>query len=173
MVRRLLAAMLVMSLVIAAIVLGVTAPRMFLDLWGLWQAEQAGAEAVVVARSYTVDMLSYDYRSIEKDLSRGQRHATGALAERYRRMAATLAPDARRRQVVQQASVAGTAVESAAPDKVRVLVFVNIATSERGTSDDQPKQQVSQNRVRLVLVRSGDGWLVSEPSTLLGNTPIR
>lgn len=167
--RRLPAAV----LVFVAVLLGVGATRMYLDLRRLQGSEEAAAEAVVAARSYAADMLSYDYRSFAKDLSRGQEHATGALVERYRRSVASLEPEARRRQIVQQAVVAAAAVESATPDEVQVVVFLNIVTSRLETGDDRPKQQVSQNRARLVLVRSEGGWLVSDLSTLLGNTPIR
>lgn len=167
--RRLFAVL----LVLVAVVLGVTIVRMYLDLRRLQESEEAGAEAMIAARSYAADMLSYDYRSIEKDLERARGHATGALAERYLRLATTLAPEARRQQTVQQAGVAAAAVESATPDEVHVVIFLNMVTSRSATGDERPKQQVSQNRARLVLIRSADGWLVSDLSTLLGNTPTR
>jgi Mce-associated membrane protein len=160
-------------LVLVAVLLGVSATRMYLDLRRLQGSEEAAAEAVVAARSYAADMLSYDYRSIAKDLSRGQEHATGALVGRYRRSVASLEPEAKRQQIVQQAIVAAAGVESATPDEVRVVVLLNIVTSRREAGDDLPRQQVGQNRARLVLVRSDDGWLVSDLSTLLGNTPMR
>ncbi|MEZ0072916.1 hypothetical protein [Planotetraspora sp. GP83] len=167
--RRVLVALLALS----AVVLAVMVYSAYADLRRLQSGQEAASGALAAARSFAADMLSYDYRTIDQDLARAESHATGALSGHYRRLAATLAPEARSRQTVQQAVVAAAGVESATPDEVRVLVFVNMVTSRAATGQGSPEQQVSRGRARLVMVTDGDGWKVSGLSTLLGDTPAR
>ncbi|WP_327043677.1 hypothetical protein OG320_17960 [Microbispora sp. NBC_01189] len=156
---------------LAAVGLAVAAVWLLLDLRRLQAADTASREALAAARSYAPDMLSYDYRTIDRDMARAGGHATGELAERYRTLAATLGPEARERRTVQQTVVAAAGVESATPEEVRVLLFVNMVTTRSGGGEEEPKQQVSQGRARLVMVTQGDGWRASRLSTLLGDTP--
>ncbi|GAA0386583.1 hypothetical protein Acor_25870 [Acrocarpospora corrugata] len=160
-------------LAVVALLAAGAAGWLYLDLRSLTGGERAGQEAVNAARIYAADMLSYDYRTIKEDLARARGHATGDLVAQYDRLATTLAPTAIKQKKVQQAVVADAAVESATTAEVRVLVFLNVTTSSSETSTGSPRQQVVQNRARLVMVRVADRWLVSDLSTLLGNTPIR
>ncbi|GIH55165.1 hypothetical protein Mro02_20790 [Microbispora rosea subsp. aerata] len=161
-----------MLAVLVAAGLAVAAVWLLLDLRRLRAAERAAGEALAAARSYAPDMLSYDYRTIERDMLRAGAHATGQLAEHYRTLAKTLGPQARERKTVQHAVVAAAGVESATPEEVRVLLFVNVVTTRSGPGQKGPKQQVSQGRARLVMVTQGDGWKAARLSTLLGDTPV-
>jgi Mce-associated membrane protein len=167
------ARLLVLLLVVGVAVLAAQAVRFQRDAARLSAGGAAGAEAVAAARAYVPDLLSYDYRTIDDDLARAAGHATGPLASHYRQLAATLVPRAREEQKVQQAVVAAAGVESATPDAVRVLVFVNMTTTRAQSGKDLPRQEVTQNRARLVMVRTDHGWRVSDLSTLLGDTPTR
>jgi Mce-associated membrane protein len=166
-VRRLAAALLVLT--VAALAAGLT--WLLLDVRRLRDSEAAAAQALTAARSFAGDMMSYDYRTIDRDLGRARDHATGALAGHYRRLATTLAPEAKRVRRVQQAVVAEAGVESAGPDEVRVLVFLNMVTTSAVSRQDTPTQRVSQQRVRLVMVKTPDGWRIADLSTLVGDTP--
>ncbi|GII04705.1 hypothetical protein [Planobispora takensis] len=158
------------ALAVVALVLAGAAGVMFADLQRLRSGEEAGRQALEAARSAAPGMLSYDYRTIEQDLARAGGYTTGALTGHYRRLAASLAPEARRQRAVQSATVTGAAVESAGPDRVDVLLFVDMSTV-RESPGDEPRRQVGQSRARLVMVRVDSRWLVSELSTLLGNPP--
>ncbi|WP_214108805.1 hypothetical protein [Acrocarpospora catenulata] len=160
-------------LALLALAAAVAAGWLYTDLGRLQAAERAAREGGEAARAYAADMLSYDYRSVEEDLARARGHATGALAEQYRRLAGTLVPEAKKLRKVQQAEVDDIAVESATPEEVRVLVFLNMTTTSPETGGKGARQEVAQNRARLVMVPVGNRWLVADLSTLLGNTPIR
>lgn len=166
--RRALPALL--ALVVAAIAAAMVS--MFLDLRRLHGGERAAAEALAAARAFAPEMLSYDYRTIDRDLARAAAHATGRLAEHYRRLGATLGPQARERRTIRQAVVSAAGVESATADEVRVLLFVNFITTRSDPKSGTAKQQVSRGRARLVMVTQGDGWRASRLSTLLGDTPV-
>ncbi|GGL21434.1 hypothetical protein Sme01_74650 [Sphaerisporangium melleum] len=154
-----------------AAVLAVLTVLAYLRLRELRDSESAAAEALAAARAYAPDMLSYDYRTVEADLARARGYATGNLAGHYGELSRVLVPVVKREQTVQQAAVAAAAVESATPDRVQVLLFMNMGTTRLLPGDEQPHKQVVQNRARFVLVKGQEHWLVSELSTLIGNAP--
>lgn len=172
--RRRGGGLLVAFLAILAAGLATALTLSFLELRALRQNEAAGDAALAAARTYVSDMLSYDHRHIEQDLARARGHATERLAGHYSRLAETLIPQVRREQAIQQVTVAGASVESATPERVRVLMLINLTTSRLPPGAKSRQGEVSQGRVRLVMVKGGDGaWLVDDLSTLLGNPPTR
>jgi Mce-associated membrane protein len=158
-------------LALLAAVLAILTAVTYSRLRELRQSDSAASEALAAARTYAPDMLSYDYRTIDADLARARGYATGDLADHYRELTRVLAPTVRRQQTVQQAVVAAAAVESATPDRVQVLLFMNMGMTKVLPGENQPQKQVVQNRARFVLVKNQDHWLVSELSTLIGNAP--
>ncbi|GGT03104.1 hypothetical protein GCM10010156_71310 [Planobispora rosea] len=158
-------------LAIVAMVLGAAVGVMLADLGRLRAGETAGREALAAARSFAADMLSYDYRTIEQDFARARAYTAGDLAEHYGRLATTVGPSARQQRLVQSATVAGAAVESAGPDRAEVLLFVNMSTTRTPAGEGQSRRQVTRGRVRFVMVRDDSRWLVTELSTLLGAAP--
>ncbi|MFF6912518.1 hypothetical protein [Streptomyces sp. NPDC012466] len=129
--------------------------------------ETARAEALAAARKAAPIVLSYDYRRLDKDFSRARAHLTGDFRDEYGTTTKTVvAPTAQKYHGVVKATVAapgssgGTpaaSVVSASPDKVVVLLFVNQVTESTQVSG----ARVDQNRVRMTMDRTGDGWKVS------------
>ncbi|MFF9805570.1 hypothetical protein ACF1G5_10610 [Streptomyces coeruleorubidus] len=128
--------------------------------------ETARAEALAAAREAAPIVLSYDYRRLDKDFSRARAHLTGDFRDEYGKTTKTVvAPTAAKYHGVVKATVAapgsgGTpaaSVVSASPDKVVVLLFVNQVTESTQVSG----ARVDQNRVRMTMDRTGDGWKVS------------
>lgn len=159
-----------MIALLAALVIGLAAVVwvMWSDLRNLRDGQAAGAEAMAAAKAVAPDLLSYNYRTIEQDLARAGEHTTGALTEQYKQLTANLVSTAKAQKTVQTVAVAGAAVERAEPDRVEVLLFVNTGTVKQLPGDAEPRQQVSQNRARFVMVRKDSRWLVEDLSTLLG-----
>ncbi|MFF5517681.1 hypothetical protein [Streptomyces coeruleorubidus] len=135
------------------------------------QSETARAEALAAARKAAPVVLSYDYRRLDKDFSRARAHLTGDFRDEYGKTTKTVvAPTAEKYHGVVKATVAapgsgGTpaaSVVSAAPDKVVVLLFVNQVTESTQVSG----ARVDQNRVRMTMDRTDDGWKVSAVDAL-------
>jgi Mce-associated membrane protein len=163
---------LVTALLLAAgvVVLGALAVGAYVDLRDLREGRAAGEEAMATAREVAPDLLSYNYRTVEQDLTRAAGHTTGDLTTQYRDLQRTLAPKARVQKTVQQATVADAGVEEASPERVEVLLFMNMGTVKAAPGGSEPQQRVSQNRVRLIMVKRDSRWLVAGLSTLLGST---
>ncbi|MFH9063021.1 hypothetical protein ACH4GM_17645 [Streptomyces coeruleorubidus] len=134
-------------------------------------SETARTEALAAARKAAPVVLSYDYRRLDKDFSRARAHLTGDFRDEYGKTTKTVvAPTAEKYHGVVKATVAapgsgGTpaaSVVSASPDKVVVLLFVNQVTESTQVSG----ARVDQNRVRMTMDRTGDGWKVSAVDAL-------
>lgn len=153
---------------VLVIVAGVLVPTMWVNLRDLRAADEAGAEAVAVAKEIAPDLLSYDHRTVEEDLARAGAHTTGELTEHYKELSTSLASRAKAQKIVQTVAVAGAGVERAEPDRVEVLLFVNTSTIKEIPGEAGPQRQLTQNRARLVMVRRDSRWLAADLSTLLG-----
>ncbi|GAA3645686.1 hypothetical protein GCM10022224_005510 [Nonomuraea antimicrobica] len=153
-------------LVVAGAVL---VPTMWFNLQELRGADAARAEAVAAARKAAPDLLSYDYRTVEQDLTRAGTFTTGELTRHYKELTKTLVTKAKAQKIVQTVAVAGAGVERAEPDRVEVLLFVNTGTVKEIPGKVGLQQEFAQNRARFVMVRQGSRWLVAALSTLLGS----
>ncbi|MDF5751548.1 hypothetical protein [Spongiactinospora sp. TRM90649] len=161
----------VAALIVLALGLGAAALVLHANLRWLRQGEVAAGEALETARSVAPDMLSYNHETVEQDLVRGRSHTTGELTGHYTRLLQVLVPAVRQQRTVRQAEVVSAAVERAEPDRVEVLLFVDMTTTRTVAGARDPQQQVSRDRARFVMVKSGARWLVAELSTLLGSVP--
>ncbi|MFF7767733.1 hypothetical protein ACIPIU_39505 [Streptomyces massasporeus] len=133
--------------------------------------ESARTEALTAARKAAPIVLSYDYRHLDKDFSRARAHLTGDFRDEYGKTTKTVvAPTAEKYHGVVKARVAApgsggapaASVVSASPDKVVVLLFVNQVTESTQVSGSR----LDQNRVRMTMDRTGDGWKVSAVDAL-------
>jgi Mce-associated membrane protein len=123
------------------------------------RVEQARTAALAAAESHAVDLLSYDYRHLDRDFARAGKALTGSFADDYATTTDTVVrPTALEVKAVVTAEVAAASVVRAAQNKVVVLLFVNQTTTS--TRVEGPK--VDLNRVRLTLTRVDGDWLVSK-----------
>jgi Mce-associated membrane protein len=146
---RLLSGLLV-ALLVAAAVLG-------WQVRGQRSVEQARREALQVAQSTAVAVLSYDHRRLAQDIAEAEELSTGQFLEQYRAATSGLVDQAEAGQVVVTASVQAASVQTAEGDRVEVLLFVDQTTRRLGL--EEPR--TDQNRVRLTLERVNGRWLLS------------
>lgn len=118
--------------------------------------------ALHAAARITQEILSYDYRTIDKDLARARADTTGVFAKQYDAAAAGLRAEARRTQAIVQARVRDTAVVSAGGDRVDVLVFADQVSIARPSTTAAPATRLIPSAVQLTLVRAGGRWKVSD-----------
>jgi len=149
--------LLVAGLVALALVL--TAAAVTVKARGEDRTERARTEAVAAAESRAVDLLSYDYRHLDRDFGRAEKGLTGQFAKDYAHTTdSVVRPTAEEVHAVVKAEVVSSSVVRAAQNKVVVLLFVNQTTTS--TRLDGPR--VDLNRVRLTLVKVDGRWLVNK-----------
>ncbi len=147
---------LVAAVLVAALVL--TAVLVTLRARAADRAEQARTDAVAAAESHAAVLLSYDHRRLDRDFARAAAVLTGGFAKDYARTTETVVrPTAEQVDAVVKADVVASAVVTGGQNRVVVLLFVNQST----TSNRVQGTKVDLNRVRMTLLRVGDGWKVS------------
>ena len=123
------------------------------------RVEQARTAALAAAEAHAVDLLSYDYRHLDRDFARAGKALTGSFADDYATTTKKVVePTALEVKAVVTAEVAASSVVRAAQNQVVVLLFVNQTTTS--TRVEGPK--VDLNRVRLTMTRVDGDWLVSK-----------
>lgn len=123
--------------------------------------DTARQEATAAAERALPQVLSYDYRSLSQAQAEADRYLTPSFRTQVDRNFRLLQknPDGSPGAAVQtksvvKASVLGTAVMQASPDRVQVLAYVDQhRTGVQGT-------EIFQNRVAVTLVQRGGGWLI-------------
>jgi Mce-associated membrane protein len=144
---------------LVVVILLVTAGLLTVRARGADRVEQARTEATAAAEATAVDLLSYDYRHLDRDFARARAGLTGGFVDDYAKTTQTVVrPTATEVMAVVKADVAASSVVRADQNRVVVLLFVNQTTTS--TRLDAPK--VDLNRVRLTMDRVDGRWLVSK-----------
>jgi Mce-associated membrane protein len=127
------------------------------------RTETARTAAQAAAESDVVDLLSYDYRHLDRDFARARSHLTGKFVADYTTTTQhTVRPLAPQVHAVVKATVASSSVVRASENTVVVLLFVNQTTTS--TRLEAPRTDL--NRVRLTMTRVGGAWKVSKVAAL-------
>ncbi len=117
---------------------------------------EAGTAAVKSARVRIPLMLSYDYRTLDADLTVATGNATGSFESEYRKLLNdVVAPRAAQKKVVTTTRVVDASVVSGSASNVKVLVFL----SQSSTAGSK-KAEVSGSRVVVTMVHTDKGWFV-------------
>ena len=137
-------------------------------LWELIQTSNynatvaAGQDAQNAARTAAQTILSYDYRTLNTDMTKAEALTTGTFRQEYESSAPRLLELVKQQQGVVQANVWQVGIVSESSGQVTVLVFVDQTRTE--ASNQTP--QLSQNRVKMVMQKVGGNWLVSRLQAL-------
>lgn len=121
-------------------------------------AEQAGGDAVEVARESIVAILSYRPDTAEEDLSTAARERlTGRFLDDYSQLITTVVvPNAIQKDITASARVPAAAVVSAAVDRAVLLVYVDQTTA---VGEESPTQ--TNSSVRVTMERVDGRWLIA------------
>jgi Mce-associated membrane protein len=148
---------------VVTLALLLTAAALTVKARGEDRTERARTEAVAAAESRAVDLLSYDYRHLDRDFGRAQKGLTGQFAKDYAHTTdSAVRPTAEQVHAVVKAEVVSSSVVRAAQNTVVVLLFVNQTT----TSTRVQGPQVDLNRVRMTLTRVDGAWKISAVTAL-------
>jgi len=123
--------------------------------------DDARSSALGAAARIARELLSYDYRTIDRDLARARADTTGALGQQYAEAAAQLRTQALATHAIVQARVRDTGVVSASTDRVVVLAFIDQVSITRTSKSAVPGTRLIPSTVQLTLTKVGNGWRVS------------
>ena len=131
--------------------------------WFYWdrvqtRGEQAARAALpALAKDEIPRVFAYDFQTVARSLSDAFPLLTPAYRREFERSVnAQIIPEAKKREVVVQASVVGVGVMDAKRDSASVMVYLN------RTVTDKSKQPVYDgSRLRVDYQRVGGRWLIN------------
>jgi Mce-associated membrane protein len=136
--------------------------------WLFHQKQEADAlvsarqEATAQARTAAVALTSYDHTTLRKDFGAVRALATDPFASQFAKASARLTEVLEKYQGTAQGKVIRAAASTGDANRVEVLLFVD----QTVTSSLQERPRVDRNRIAMTMVRTPDGWRVSEAELL-------
>jgi Mce-associated membrane protein len=125
------------------------------------------SDAARSARTAAAELLSYDYRHINDDVTQAKGLITKPFDAEYAETAKTLQTEAVKLKAIVQANVRTVSVEDATRNRVVVLLFVDQSSVKQLPGGTQPVTRVDEQRVRFTMVKTHGRWLVSEVAALI------
>ncbi|NNH73562.1 h domain protein [Nocardia uniformis] len=130
--------------------------------YGYWQdtqADSAREDALLVARRATEGMFGYNYKSIDTQMAKVTDDMTADFKEDWKKVTETvLAPGAKEKELVVQATLVGSGVIKADARHVEAMIFLN----QKSTGKDPSKGTVDASRLRVKLEKQDGRWLVAD-----------
>lgn len=121
------------------------------------QRNTAEAEALKIVPKATQELLSYDYKTIDKDLSRAVAWTTGSFTAELQALEDNVVkPTALSKSVATRTVVSHAAVVRSTGWTVEMLVFATQVTSSKG---DQTQRSAS--RLSVTMKHVGGTWKVA------------
>nr|WP_211243304.1 mce associated protein mas1a [Rhodococcus oryzae] len=119
------------------------------------------AEAVDIAREYSVAMSSFDFQSLDANRDAIMEMSTPAFADKYNQMVDALAQIVTEGKGQATATADHVAVERIDDSSALVLVFVD----QQAKNVVSPDGNSQKYRMVVSLVREGDRWIVDNVDT--------
>ena len=139
------------------VLLAASATFVFLHLRAK-DTEEARVAAMSAAEKAVPELLSYDHKTLQKEIEQKTGLLTGSFKADYAKLLReNVLPVAKKSSLVATSTVVGMGVaESDGPDRMTLLVFINQTTGPAG----KDPQRVG-SRVRVVMERAEDRWLIA------------
>src|ERR1700744_1534710 len=122
------------------------------------RGEQAARAALPPLASKEIpEVFAYDYQTVERSLGAAYPLLTPAYRREFEKSANDqIIPEARKREVVVQASVVGVGVMAAQRNSASVMVYMN-----RTVTDKSRQPLYDGSRLRVDYQRIGGKWLIN------------
>jgi hypothetical protein len=114
--------------------------------------------AMSAASENVVKVLSYDYKTLDKDREAAEAVIGGDLSKQYTTTMDKLESRALSLKLSLKATVLSAGLVSAKEHSAKVLLFVNTATTAEGSK----KQQLDKRRIVVTMKRTDGDWIVSD-----------
>ena len=122
----------------------------------------ARATALAAAKTFSIELATYDYHTLDRDFGAVIDHSTGTFKSDFTKASKDLQPLITKYQATSTGRVAAAGVQDATTDNAVVVLFVD--QTVKNSSATTPR--VDRNRLRVTLVHSGSGWLVNKVEIL-------
>lgn len=121
--------------------------------------ERARADARVAAQSEAKDLLSYNFRTLDYDLSKAKSEMTPGMARSFDDYWRIFRPSVTKSQTQALTQIQVTGVTDATPTRVEVVLFVKMISVNAAHKEPQ----VDTSWPRLQMRKIGKKWLIDGP----------
>ncbi len=119
--------------------------------------DDARREAVAVARTYAVNLTTYDHVKLDEDFARVLDNSTGSFRAEYTAASESLRALIAKFKATATGTVLSTAVVSISTGRADLLLFVDQTVNNSNT--EQPR--IDRTRMRMGLEKQDGRWLIS------------
>ncbi|EIU52277.1 hypothetical protein [Mycobacteroides abscessus] len=119
--------------------------------------EQSSREALAAAQEFANVMINVDSAKLDESSNKTLERSTGDFKQKYSESSTTLRQVMIENKAKATGVVVDSAVKSAAPDKVEVLLFIDQAVSNVAI----PDARMDRSRVQITMQKDGR-WLASD-----------
>jgi Mce-associated membrane protein len=118
--------------------------------------------ALSAAKTYAVELASYNYRDLNRDFSRVTGNSTPSFRRTFAESSDALKSTLTRYKATAVANVVSAGVASASTSRAVVLVFLD----QKIANSTQTKPTTDRSQVEVTVLRSGGRWLVDQVTLL-------
>jgi Mce-associated membrane protein len=118
--------------------------------------------ALSAARTYAVELASYNYRDLDRNFSAVAADSTPSFRRTFSESSNALKSTLSKYKATAVASVVSAGVSSASTSRAVVLVFLD----QKIANSTQTKPTTDRSQVEITLVRSGGRWLIDQVTLL-------
>jgi Mce-associated membrane protein len=155
------------NLVLSGLAIALVVAVVFLTLTQLSLNNQnslnsARSSALASAKTYAVDLASYNYKSLDQDFGKVLAESTPTFKQNFTQSSEALKTAIVKYDASATANVVGAGLVSATTSRAVVLVFLN-QTVDNTLQKNKP---TTESRVEITLLRSGGRWLIEQVTLL-------
>lgn len=141
------------------VVLALVVGFVFMQVHARDTREDNRRAALDAAEKKLVQVLSYNFRTVDEDVARAEKHLTGKFASDFKQFSSKLiVPNAKGEKITTDVEVVATSSVKVQDDQVVALMFVNQTTKRKGAKEPR----IDGSRLRLTMEQVDDRWLISE-----------
>jgi Mce-associated membrane protein len=126
------------------------------------QLSSARSSALSAARTYAVQLATYDYHHLAADFGVVEQHSTAAFKQSFVQSSQALSTVLTQYHATATATVKAAGLTAASTSRAVAVVFVD----QNVTNSRQKGPTTDASRVQIVLVRHGGGWLIDHVNLL-------
>jgi Mce-associated membrane protein len=125
--------------------------------------DRARSQAQAAANVKMPQLVSYNYKTIDKDIATAKADVTGSFADQYNTLVTQeIRPGVVAQNVVATTKSAGTSVISASRDQAVILVFLVQTTTRKSLT----APETLSSTARVTMTKENNSWLISNFATV-------
>jgi Mce-associated membrane protein len=123
----------------------------------------ARTSATAAAKTYAVDVASYNYQHLARDFGTVEDHATPSFRKTFKASSSALSKVLKQYHAIATAHIVAVGVESVTSSRAVVLLFVDQTVNNTAQKSGPTKDN---SRIKMTLLRSGSQWRIDQVELL-------